>query len=449
MNPNVRPRTQSPDSSTNSQHNLTVPPSPLDRPSSSNSVPTMAVSNVPLPVQSLSQPLTSSFGFPFYSRDNPNHLSDKLTKMHKPTPKMNKTARDKQWWTKEEDDKLREAVASCGARNWKLISEIADVGKSDVQCLQRWTQVLRPGLKKGTWSKEEDRKLIELVDTHKTTSHTEPFKESIPWKKIEKDMGGRTAKQCRERWKLSLDPTINKSLWTAEEDRQLLELQKELGNSWSQIKDILGTNRTENSVKLRFKCLKKREEKFKRNLERMRQQNLPFEEQKPPQQPFKKLRTNSMPAFPLREVRNPPNNLIQSASTQNMSNFSDVFVNDRFAQQTQTINYATIENQVQVQRQQQTRQDAQQREDHLPFNVNLESLFHAVELAPIKTEECGRVGFTGVRDDSKNSSDCDGDKTPVVPYDDSHGSSGSFSRQDSWKSIEFDEVLQILSDGTP
>lgn len=175
--------------------------------------------------------------------------------------KKNKTAKDKQWWTTKEDEKLRKAVEMSGAKNWKLISERANVGKSDVQCLQRWTQVLRPGLKKGTWSKEEDQRLTVLV---REASESEA--NQIPWKKIEKEMGGRTAKQCRERWKLSLDPNINKTVWSKEEDMHLMRLQSELGNSWSKIKDILGTNRTENAVKLRFKCLKKREEKYQRNI---------------------------------------------------------------------------------------------------------------------------------------------------------------------------------------
>lgn len=174
--------------------------------------------------------------------------------------KKNKTAKDKQWWTTLEDERLRKAVSTCGAKNWKLISEMANVGKSDVQCLQRWTQVLRPGLKKGTWSKEEDAKLTEKVTKLLKTS------KQVPWKKLEKEMGGRTAKQCRERWKLSLDPNINKTLWNKDEDEQLLKLQAELGNSWSRIKDLLGTNRTENAVKLRYKCLKKREEKYQKNI---------------------------------------------------------------------------------------------------------------------------------------------------------------------------------------
>jgi hypothetical protein len=45
-------------------------------------------------------------------------------------------------WTKEEDQKLRAAVASVGPQNWKLIAnEFLGEQRSDVQCLHRWQKV--------------------------------------------------------------------------------------------------------------------------------------------------------------------------------------------------------------------------------------------------------------------------------------------------------------------
>ena len=68
-------------------------------------------------------------------------------------------------WTKEEDEKLREAVAEVGPQNWKLIAtkHLAGHGRSDVQCLHRWQKVLRPGLVKGPWTTDEDRTIVECV----------------------------------------------------------------------------------------------------------------------------------------------------------------------------------------------------------------------------------------------------------------------------------------------
>lgn len=60
-------------------------------------------------------------------------------------------------WTKDEDDRLRHAVEGEGPKNWKRISEEFFRGtRSDVQCLHRWQKVLKPGLKKGQWTADED-----------------------------------------------------------------------------------------------------------------------------------------------------------------------------------------------------------------------------------------------------------------------------------------------------
>jgi Myb-like DNA-binding domain len=42
-------------------------------------------------------------------------------------------------------------------------------------------------------------------------------------------------RQCRERWIYFLDPSIKTSPYTQEEDDKLWQLQKKLGNKWSQI----------------------------------------------------------------------------------------------------------------------------------------------------------------------------------------------------------------------
>ena len=57
------------------------------------------------------------------------------------------------YWTAAEDDILSKAVAELNGKNWKLIAKYLP-GKTEVQCLHRWTKVLNPNLTKGPWTEE-------------------------------------------------------------------------------------------------------------------------------------------------------------------------------------------------------------------------------------------------------------------------------------------------------
>lgn len=157
-------------------------------------------------------------------------------------------------WSAEEDEMLAKAVKKHGDNNnWREVAEEVP-GRNHLQCLQRWKKALRPGLVKGHWRREEDDLLLSLI---------KPYVESgtlkkINWSKIAAKIEGRNAKQCRERWFLNLDPSINRGPWSAEEDRRLLELARQCGGRWSLIsKNMEG--RTENAVKTRFHSLQRQE----------------------------------------------------------------------------------------------------------------------------------------------------------------------------------------------
>ena len=62
--------------------------------------------------------------------------------------------------------------------------------------MQRYNKVIRPGLKKGKWKKEEDELLLSLVKVKGTGN----------WHEIAEYMGGRSASQCKERFTNYLDP---------------------------------------------------------------------------------------------------------------------------------------------------------------------------------------------------------------------------------------------------
>lgn len=143
-------------------------------------------------------------------------------------------------WSDEEDRILYELVPLYGPKNWKKIADKIQ-GRSAIQCLHRWTKILQPGLVKGPWTIEEDRKLLDWVKKEG----------AMKWTQCSEFIKGRNGKQCRERWFHTLNPKIIKGNWTAEEDLRIFTLYKQLGGKWSKIAlSILG--RTENSIKNRF-----------------------------------------------------------------------------------------------------------------------------------------------------------------------------------------------------
>jgi len=143
-------------------------------------------------------------------------------------------------WSDEEDRILYELVPLYGAKNWKRIADNIK-GRSPIQCLHRWTKILQPGLVKGPWTIEEDRKLLEWVKREGP----------VKWTQCSDFIKGRNGKQCRERWFHTLNPQVIKGNWSSEEDLKIFTLYKKLGGKWSKIAlSIQG--RTENSIKNRF-----------------------------------------------------------------------------------------------------------------------------------------------------------------------------------------------------
>ena len=147
-------------------------------------------------------------------------------------------------WNKNEDDILKRAILYYGPKNWQQISYCLD-GRNNSQCFHRWMKGINPKIKRDKWTFEEDLTLgIALNKIYQKKK----------WSKIANHLLGRTDIQCRERWCNILDPSLEDVEWTNEEDLKLLNLYRKYGNKWSLIAKHYG-NRTDNTCWRRWKYL--------------------------------------------------------------------------------------------------------------------------------------------------------------------------------------------------
>uniref|UniRef100_A0ACD5UV73 Uncharacterized protein n=1 Tax=Avena sativa TaxID=4498 RepID=A0ACD5UV73_AVESA len=95
------------------------------------------------------------------------------------------------------------------------------------------------GLNKGSWTPEEDMRLIAYIQKY---GHAN-------WRALPKQAGLlRCGKSCRLRWINYLRPDLKRGNFTAEEEETLIKLHNMLGNKWSKIAACL-PGRTDNEIK--------------------------------------------------------------------------------------------------------------------------------------------------------------------------------------------------------
>ncbi|KAL1214615.1 Transcription factor MYB74 [Cardamine amara subsp. amara] len=95
------------------------------------------------------------------------------------------------------------------------------------------------GLKKGPWTPEEDQKLIDYINNHGYGN----------WRTLPKNAGlQRCGKSCRLRWTNYLRPDIKRGRFSFEEEETIIQLHSIMGNKWSAIAARL-PGRTDNEIK--------------------------------------------------------------------------------------------------------------------------------------------------------------------------------------------------------
>ncbi|KAI4971973.1 transcription factor MYB41-like [Hordeum vulgare subsp. vulgare] len=147
---------------------------------------------------------------PFVSRISWRHLTADCRSAMAKQSCFHKKRMRRGLWSPEEDEKLMNHIAMYGHGCWSSVPKLAGLERCGKSCRLRWINYLRPDLKRGTFSQEEEDLIIRL---HSMLGNK--------WSQIAAQLPGRTDNEVKNFWnsyikkklrERGIDPATHKPL---------------------------------------------------------------------------------------------------------------------------------------------------------------------------------------------------------------------------------------------